>query len=499
VDAPQPFPLVASGIAPLDSRLAGFASGRPHVLSGGPGAGKSTACLEFLAAGLRRAERVALLTHDDPADVLAAGAFLGLDLGVAMREDRLVIVRYQLDFVRAFSRAAAPEEPLLELRRLFGEPVPARVAIDSVVPLLEGGGASTAAMFALVAMLDDFGATSLITYPGDLAGLYDRRLEPLMQRAAGVFHLTHSADGRPRRLETRKLRYAADSLEPIPMRITAGRGFEAVVAETTADGTRPRSIAVVDLADPSPVEMIRALERDHAVSQRSGARAAAVAVGQGSIGALLLTVRRDVVGDALRLVGQLRIASPTLPIILATQYRLRSQDRARGLRAGADDFVETSLPPDEFAARVGAIVARGRSASSEMPVATRPTPLQPTRDGKPVPMDATSFRRLLAAHLREERAPFFALVAATGTPLGPLAETAIATSRMDGGDLVAIVDDRVMVLLDGARPKDLRAWHTRFAEQAAARGVTELATETLACPGDEAALGVIAGLENAAA
>lgn len=487
-------PLVPSGLAPLDSRLAGFAAGRPHVLSGGPGAGKSTACLEFLAAGLRRGERAALLTHDDPADVLAAGAFLGLDLGAAMRADQLAIVRYQLDFVRSFGRAATPEEPLAELRQLFGEPAPQRVAIDSVVPLLEGGGASSAAVFALVALLDALGATSLITYPGDLAGLYDKRLEPLMQRAAGVFHLAHPADGRPRRLETRKLRFAAESLDPIPLRITAGRGFELAGGEAVPSGTRPRAVLVVDLADPSPPEMLRALEHDHAVTVRSGARAAAAAIGQQSVGALLLTVRRDVIGDALRLVADLRGASATLPIILVTQYKLRSADRARALRAGADDFVETTLAPQEFAARVGAIVARGRSATSAIPEPPAPLALQPTRDGEHVALDGESFRRLLGTRLREERAPFFSVVFAKGSNLPAITAAAMRSSRMDGGDLVGLLPDQVAVLLDGARPKDLRAWHARFAAAAIAQGVQGLQSETLAVPGDDAALQALADL-----
>lgn len=487
MSTPSETPLVASGLAPLDARLGGFVRGRPHLISGGPGAGKSISCLEFVAEGLRRGERCVLLTHDDPADVLAASRFLGHDLGAAMREDRLVVLRYQLDFVRAFGRAASPDEPMAELRRLIGEPAPARTAVDSVVPLLEGGGASTAVMFSLVGLLDDLGTTSLLTYPGDLAGLYDKRLEPLMQRAAGVFHLAHPADGRPRRLETRKLRFAAASLEPIPVRISAGRGLEELGTAAAPSGPRPRSILVVDLADPCPPELVRSLEQEHQVVVRSGARSAADAPMRDGLGALLLTVRRDVIADALRLVHELRSAAPGLPIVLVTRYRLRSADRTRALRAGADDFLETALPPAEFAARVSGIVSRGRSLVAAAPVPPAAVQLQPTRDGRYVPLDLATLQRLVQHRLEVDAAPFFTLLTAQagGTDGGVLAEAAIRSSRMDGGDLVAADDAQAYVLLDAARPKDLKAWHERFSRAVMEFGGPAPTVTSLACPEDE--------------
>src|SRR5215212_206391 len=101
--------LVKSGIGPLDTRVGGLAPGRSHVLSGAPGTGKSIACLEFLNEGLANGETVALLTNDDPSDLLAQGEFLGLSLADAFAGDRFILVRYQLDFARRFARAADPD------------------------------------------------------------------------------------------------------------------------------------------------------------------------------------------------------------------------------------------------------------------------------------------------------------------------------------------------------------------------------------------------------
>ena len=82
--------LIASGVSPLDERLGGFVPRRTYLVCGSPGAGKSVACLEFLNGALERGESAALLTHDDPQDVIAQAAFLGLDLDRPLREEQFV-------------------------------------------------------------------------------------------------------------------------------------------------------------------------------------------------------------------------------------------------------------------------------------------------------------------------------------------------------------------------------------------------------------------------
>jgi hypothetical protein len=50
-------------------------------------------------------------------------------------------------------------------------------------------------------------ATALLSYPMDLQASYDRRLEPLVQAAAGIFRIARDERG-ARRLEVVALRYA---------------------------------------------------------------------------------------------------------------------------------------------------------------------------------------------------------------------------------------------------------------------------------------------------
>src|SRR5688572_21347132 len=257
--AKQPAPqasLTPSGIRPLDYRLGGILPNRPYVISGNPGTGKSVSCLEFAQQGLEGGENVILISHDDPADVLASAAFLGIDIERPLREERLVLLRFQLDFVRRLGRATTADAVFTELRRHFENFKIGLVAIDSIVPFLDGGAASTTAIYGLIQFLDELQVTSLLTFPGDMAGLYDRRLEPLMQRSAGVFHLSSDSE-RNHKLEVRKIRFEAASMLPVTFRILSGAGMVVITDPDSGKAAAlpaeaQHRLALVNMADPLP-------------------------------------------------------------------------------------------------------------------------------------------------------------------------------------------------------------------------------------------------------
>jgi len=62
-------------------------------------------------------------------------------------------------------------------------------------------------------------------------------------------------------------------------------------------------------------------------------------------------------GDGLDLLGEVRLARPTLPVILVTA-RGREEDRVRGLDLGADDYVVKPFSPRELVSRVQAVLGR---------------------------------------------------------------------------------------------------------------------------------------------
>jgi KaiC/GvpD/RAD55 family RecA-like ATPase len=163
--------------------------GRAHVLFGGPGTGKTSLCLRFIADGFNVGEHVAMLVLTRGSDVKAHARRLGFDLDDALRFDRLTLLRYHPEFAERLARAASARAVIDELERLFA-PVPrTRIVIDSFAPLLADGAAGATIINGLSAYLERTGATSLLTYPEDLSGGYDRRLEPLLQSASAILRL----------------------------------------------------------------------------------------------------------------------------------------------------------------------------------------------------------------------------------------------------------------------------------------------------------------------
>ena len=479
--------MIHSGIEPLDERLGGLVPGRAYVLSGAPGTGKTVACLEFLAAHFDDEKRAVMITHDDPSDLLSQAKFLGIDLEKALADERVILLRYQLDFVRRYGRAASVEVVFEELRRLLGSVVPGFVVVDSIAPFLEGGPASGAGISALLEFLDSLGATSLVTYPGDFSAAYDRRLESLMQRAAGIFHLSADPD-RTGHLEIRKVRFQVPSTASIHYRIQAGTGIVALAdvrarrASDIAEEAR-RKVLVMDLTRSFPEELLHGLRTSYDVTVRTGVASSYTELVAG-IGAVLIDVRRDSIEEVLTLVRELRRGANTTPIIIATQYQMRSDDRARALRAGADDFIGAHLHPEEFLLRLATAVRRGHSAA---PVEQDPPlVIQPSNGNGREPLTQAQFRSAIDEHLSRDRAPFFTLVTLRPPQggLDPVVDLALRNVRIEGGDLVGIDGDHVAVYLHSARRKDVVPFVERLRQDALQAGFGDLAVETAAYPAD---------------
>jgi DNA-binding response OmpR family regulator len=249
-----------------------------------------------------------------------------------------------------------------------------------------------------------------------------------------------------------------------------------------------RKLLVLNLADPFPEELLRILERDHSVTVRTGVASAFSDLVRSGLGAVQLNVRRDVVADALQLVRELRRAENAVPIVVVTPYVLRSSDRTRALRAGADDFLSTNLPPDEFIARVGSIAQRGRSENTPAAEPEAPIFLQPSRDGESYYLlDAAGFRNAIGLHLARQRAPFFTVIRAepVSGDVMTLADLALRMNRLDSGDLVGFEGRSVLLYLDGARPKELKAYLGRLNDEWRRIAGDEMAVETFGFPADE--------------
>jgi KaiC/GvpD/RAD55 family RecA-like ATPase len=496
--------LVASGVAPLDERIGGLVARRCYVFSGAPGTGKTVACLGFIAAALEANEQAVVLTQDDPTDLIAEAHYVGVDLEAALADERVVLLRYQLDFVRRFARTAAPEIAFEELERLLGATRPTRVIIDSVAPFLEATTASGAGIQALVAFLDRLDATSIITYPADLAGFYDRRLEPLLQRAAAIFHFARDAE-RGSCIEIRKIRYAVPSTAPVPFVIHQRQGIVGITDNQRRRATDlradvSRKLIVVDTARAFPDELLALLRESFDVTLRHSLSGAFADLAAPS-GAVLMEVRRDNVNEARTLIRELRRAGNRSPIVLVTQFSLRADDRARALSAGADDFLAGDLHPLEFLARIRGIVERGHAARGD---AAEPALVAQPRDSDgPQLLAEDQFREAVNGRLAGESLPFFTLVLLRPedpAQLSRLATLVLRALRVDGGDLAGQFDGALAVYLHAARRKDIGPFVERIREKWRAAGEGEITTDVAPYPvKKERVIDLLRGTERAPA
>ena len=204
----------------IDDAVDNIQSGRHYVLTGGAGSGKTECALRFAEAGLRKGECVAMVVHATGAELSAHAHYLGIDLARPLAEERLLILRYRPDFAKRLAHSGAAEEPLQDLRRLLLEHRPHRMVIDTFAPILDDGSASPVPAESLAELLALSRCTALLTYPSELGANYDRRLEPLLQRTAGVFRLVRD-DRQAPRLEIVTLRDRSTAL-PEPLHAMTG-------------------------------------------------------------------------------------------------------------------------------------------------------------------------------------------------------------------------------------------------------------------------------------
>ncbi|MFI5953805.1 response regulator transcription factor [Cryptosporangium sp. NPDC051539] len=102
--------------------------------------------------------------------------------------------------------------------------------------------------------------------------------------------------------------------------------------------------------------------------------------------------------DGFELVRVLRQRESDVPVLFLTA-RSDVDDRVRGLRAGADDYVTKPFSVAEVTARIEALLRRSGSAPADATLRLGPLALDPlthrvTRDGEPVELSPTEYRLL---------------------------------------------------------------------------------------------------------
>jgi CheY-like chemotaxis protein len=407
--------------------------------------------LQFLNQGLRSGEKVLMLTHADRTDVLSQADHLGVQLHDALRENRAVVMRYRPDFARRLARAGTSEGAFADLRRVIGELRPRRIAIDPFAPLLEDGSASPVPASALAELLELSQATALLTYSEDLGASYDRRLEPLLHAAAGVFRIARE-HGPLRTLEIVSLRQPA---------VATGVLLEATSLPNESVTSPTRPLHLVHVVEAPTEELLTTLRLQHEVEvYRDVSSPTAVA------GATLIIETDHATLDRARELLRSSLHERRTPIVVVTRFNLRSLDRARLLRDGADEVLAGDMGAPELLQRLAAALRRGHLERPPVAVHEDEGLTQASFAAPGELLDAERFSAALRERAAHDDAVPFAVARLTisgdTTALRALGVLALGSMRVSSGDLAALVDESIAVYLHGAGRRDVPAFVDRL-------------------------------------
>lgn len=463
--------MISTGIDVLDQRLGGLVENRYYIVSGAPGSGKTSVALHFLGAGLDAGDTCAILTQEDPGDLISQAEFLGYDFRTPAEQEQLIVLQYRLDFAHNYTRTADPKKLTEELRSLTGDRVPQRFVIDSIAPFLDTGGAMHETVDALVRLLESVDSTTYITVPGDpsegrLWATFDR----VRTGAAGIFHVEIDA-GKVREFHIQKVRQAAATTDPFRFTIRPGLGIVA-----SRDDLRSREeltpevkrrVVVLSTTAELPEEFRLGLEDAYEVRVFESVEESFSELSVGNFGVLLQVFDPRQPGPAIQLTRELRRAGSGVPILYVTASKdLRASTRSKGLRAGGDDFLTDDLSLQEFLQRVEVARVRGFRVPSETETSENIL-LQPTDDrGEPLLLEEAELQRSVRHQMARSSHPFFAIVFLRPPDFLPQMWRVLCEDlRVHEGDLVGRMGDgRLVLYLHDVGRKDVRELLGRIVE-----------------------------------
>lgn len=252
-------------VATPQDLFGGALPGRIHLLTGPPGSGKSSACLQFLRDGIVERQRAALLTLDRPGDLRTHASHMGIDLRACLRDGRLTLLRYRAQFAQRIAESASPRRmiadlehliTLSDLQQMLTRDAPTRLVLDPVTPFV-GGEPMSWSLPAVIDWLDRSGTTSLLTWNGDITKLDDRRLEPLLERAAVILRFRHLG-GRRFEAKVVRARHEIAAAAPVKFEILAGRGIVVPTPETRKEPPVRAMEPRLETLRPIPIAELRA-------------------------------------------------------------------------------------------------------------------------------------------------------------------------------------------------------------------------------------------------
>lgn len=461
------------GAEVVDRALGALAPGRPLVLTGPSGCGRTSLALELTAAAAARNERVQLVTSVPPSLLLDHAASLGLDLAPAVCAGRLALLELDVaapgrigaaggeGFVAAL-RADMPDanllvlHPVSALTREIGDDANLRDLLSALF------GACADAEQRVVSTVED---DALRTRPA---------LARAMAELCGA-HLRLSTDTAGRRfvhVEKSPPEAALEGTLEIARLVHGARADAAAPRRLAPRPVRPPRILVVEDDVVQRRQMVEWLGERYAVSEVDDGFTALSEVLAHPPDLVVLDLVLPRVGGADLLAALARSGDAT-PALVVSARMSRATDRVRILALGATDTLAKPLHRIELLRKVELLTALPKV----------PRPPSALRDAAAL-LAATASTRVLDAETFTERVRravrFGEIAEIPSTLLGieserpedleVLAHAADGTLRTEDA-FVVLSERRALILLVAASPAGSDAVVRRLGECLADNGV----------------------------
>ncbi len=355
---------IRTGIGLLDDHIGGFLKGKPYLVFGEAGSGKSLLGLQYLLRGLDSGEAGICLSLERPADLIAQGLSLGLDIEPGVARGDLIFLEYDHNVTGRILRYGW--KPFLEQLAPFRlERTIRRIVFDPILPLVAGTteeGRLRYDLRYLAETLEEWEWTPLFLNDRGATQGHPSLYRVVSEICSGVFELQDEVENLEsnKYLFIHKLRQPSDRLRKIPFSIRQGTGLVETASKPTEAAALAAGSAVASsgrrkvlLADDDP--FVRSLLKKALREEFD------VAMAEDGVEALTLTLREKpdvLVLDIMlpKLTGfevtrSLRACGFAQPILLVSGL-IDPNERVRGLSLGANDFITKPFQLQEIVARI---------------------------------------------------------------------------------------------------------------------------------------------------
>ncbi len=182
---------IRTGLDFLDQEAHGFRRGKPYLIFGNRGCGKSSLGVQYAAAGLERGEHVLYVYHGRGEELLELATTLGFHFETYLENETLILVEVD-DEVRTLVQQRGPEVALDALRQQCNDAQVQRVVFDPVNVFfseLHNEALLRADIWAITSRLATLDWTPLMLWDHDESSTQTTALRVFSEECWGLFEL----------------------------------------------------------------------------------------------------------------------------------------------------------------------------------------------------------------------------------------------------------------------------------------------------------------------